>query len=93
MHSAGYLTGITNPTRLGRAVRQVRKECGMTQQQVAEAAGVSRLCVRDLETGKRSVGSANVIRILRSLGHEMVIRPRNTPTMADRASGRPQDSQ
>ena len=86
MHSEGYVTGITNRTRLGRAVRQLRKECGMTQAQVAEASGVSRLCVRDLETGNRSVGSANVIGVLRSLGHELVIRPRRTPEMADRAA-------
>ncbi len=85
MHSANFRTGLTNSTRLGRAVRQIRKEQGLTQAQVAEASGVSRLCVRDLETANRSVGSANIIRILKALEHELVIRPRHTPNMADRA--------
>ncbi|WP_419853913.1 helix-turn-helix transcriptional regulator [Candidatus Poriferisodalis sp.] len=93
MHPAAYLTGITNRARLGRAVRRLRKEREMTQEQLAQASGVSRLCVRDLETGNRSVGSTNVIRILRSLDHELVIRPRRAAEPSDRSCAHLEDAE
>lgn len=77
MHSAGGLVvGITNRSRLGRGVKRIRKAQQLTQTQVAEAAGVSLLCLRDLETANRSVGSENVIKILRALGYELALRPK-----------------
>ena len=86
MLSAGYIIGITNRSRLGRAVKQIRKQGKLTQAQVAEAAGVSRLCLRDIETGNRSVGSTNVIKVLRALDHEIVIRPRRSALAEDHPS-------
>ena len=45
----------------------------MTQSELAAAAGISRLCLRDLATSKRSVGVANQFKVLNVLGYEMAL--------------------
>ena len=78
MHdTVGLVAGITNRSRLGRGIKRIRKTQKLTQAQVAEAAGVSRLCLRDLETASRSVGSDNIIKVLRVLGYELTLRPKS----------------
>ena len=68
--------GITNTHRLGAAIRTIRKERRIAQTDLASAAGVSRLCLRDLETGARSVGAVNQFKVLNALGYEVALLPK-----------------
>ena len=68
--------GITNNHRLGHAIRALRKERRITQADLASTAGVSRLCLRDLETGARSVGAVNQFKVLNALGYEVALLPK-----------------
>ena len=73
----GAMYGITTASRLGRAVRTLRRTRKLTQAELADAAGISRLCLRDLETGTRSVGSVNQLRVLNALGYEIALLPKS----------------
>lgn len=52
---------------LARAVRELRARQGLTQEQVAEAAGLGRGFVSELETGRRRASFEAVVRIARAL--------------------------
>jgi transcriptional regulator with XRE-family HTH domain len=39
---------------LGRAIRQIREEAGLTQEQVAEVAGLHPTAISHLESGRRN---------------------------------------
>jgi transcriptional regulator with XRE-family HTH domain len=52
----------------GRRVRSLRKACGMSQEQLADAAGLHRTYVSSLERGERNVGLDNVVILARALG-------------------------
>ena len=58
-------------TSLGGAIRNRRKELGLTQQVAAELAGVSAKFLRDLEHGKPSVQLDKVLAVLDVLGLEL----------------------
>lgn len=59
---------IETPQQLGEAVRSARKALGLTQPQLALAAGVGVRFIVDLETGKPTVRLENVLRVLQALG-------------------------
>lgn len=54
---------------LGLAVRRVRKQAGLTQQQLARAANVSLSSVQNLERGGGS-SLRTLVRVARALGRE-----------------------
>ena len=64
---------------LGAAIRQARKDQGLTQAQVAARAGVSRPWLSQMENGKRSVETGKVLAVLDvlSLCMEVVPVPRS----------------
>ena len=49
MDHIGRIKGITSREQMGAAVRELRRAAGLTQQQLAERAAVSRLCVSDYD--------------------------------------------
>jgi transcriptional regulator with XRE-family HTH domain len=51
----------------GRAVRKVRLERSLTQEGLAEAAGIHPRYVSDIERGRRNVSMVNVERLARAL--------------------------
>jgi HTH-type transcriptional regulator/antitoxin HipB len=61
---------------LGVLLREARKGQNLTQAQLAEAVGVNRRWVVQVEQGKTSPDLRTLLRALRSLGLEMSIRPR-----------------
>ena len=67
-------------TPIGEALRKRRVAWGLTQDQAAAAAGVSRRTVSDFETGRERITLGNLNRLLRALGLELATRE---------ASGRP----
>ena len=59
---------IEKPHHLGDAVRQARSALGLTQPQLALAAGVGVRFIVDLEAGKPTVRLASVLQVLQALG-------------------------
>lgn len=76
MDHLGRIKGIATWEQMGEAVRELRRAAGLTQQQLAERAGVSRLCVSDLERSARQTGLASLLRVVGALGYEFDLHPR-----------------
>ena len=53
--------------RIGQRIAQVRNEHGMTQQQLADAVGVSREHIGRIEAGKYSVGLDILVKVAKAL--------------------------
>jgi len=62
------MTFIRSPQQLGDALRLARKQIGLTQPQLALAAGVGVRFIVDLEAGKPTVRLENVLRVIDALG-------------------------
>ena len=65
------MTSIRSPQQLGRALRAARKQIGLTQPQLALAAGVGVRFIVELEAGKPTVRLENVLRVIDALGGEV----------------------
>ncbi len=62
------MSSIQTTKQLGIALRAARKELGLTQPQLALAAGVGVRFIVDLEAGKATVRLENVLRVIDALG-------------------------
>lgn len=56
----------------GRAVRRIRTERGMTQEQVAWSVNMSRSFFREVDAGLREPGWSSILRIAEALGVTVV---------------------
>lgn len=65
------MTAIRSPQQLGDALRAARKQLGLTQPQLALAAGVGVRFIVELEAGKPTVRLENVLRVIDALGGEV----------------------
>lgn len=54
--------------RFGRRVRTLRERIGLSQEQLADKAGIHRTYIGGVERGERNLGLKNVIRIAKALG-------------------------
>lgn len=54
--------------RLGLGVRSLRERAGLSQEALADAAGIDRSHMSRIERGKRNVSFLNVARIADALG-------------------------
>ncbi len=52
----------------GKRVRTLRERLGLSQEDLADKAGIHRTYVGGVERGERNLGLKNVIRIARALG-------------------------
>jgi transcriptional regulator with XRE-family HTH domain len=52
---------------VGDRIKARRAELGLTQDQLAEKAGISKSFVSDLETGKRSIGADTLLDVGRAM--------------------------
>lgn len=59
---------MSEPRDIGERIRRLRKERGMTQEQLAEDVGVSRSAVAQWETGRAGQLTTNLARIADVLG-------------------------
>lgn len=62
------MRSIQTPVQLGDALRAARKQLGLTQPQLALAAGVGVRFIVDLEAGKATLRLENVLRVIDVLG-------------------------
>jgi HTH-type transcriptional regulator/antitoxin HipB len=59
---------IDTPITLGQAARAARKRLGLTQPQLALAAGVGVRFIVELEAGKPTLRLETILRVLNALG-------------------------
>ena len=78
------MTAIKSPQKLGDALRSARKRLGLTQPQLALAAGVGVRFIVDLESGKPTVRLDSVLRVIDALGG--VINLDGLPSSANEVS-------
>ena len=71
----------SNLLKLGRALRQMRENRGLTQVEVARRAGIPRLKVIHVEAGRQGVSITSYARIAAALGGELRVLPVTRPTL------------
>ncbi len=64
---------VYTPGSLGDAIRHYRTEAGLTQTQLAEMAGLRRIYLSELESGKETEQLKRLLRVLRELGVRMTL--------------------
>jgi HTH-type transcriptional regulator / antitoxin HipB len=64
---------INTPASLGQAVLQARKQLGLTQPQLALAAGVGVRFIVDLEAGKPTIRLETMLKVLHALGGSLAV--------------------
>ena len=64
---------IDTPHSLGQVARAARKRLGLTQPQLALAAGVGVRFIVDMEAGKPTLRLENVLRVLHALGARLTV--------------------
>ncbi|MGH8210795.1 MAG: helix-turn-helix domain-containing protein [Steroidobacteraceae bacterium] len=57
--------------QLGQRIRGARESCGLTQEQLAEPARLSRVAIGQIEAGTRSVSSLELDRIAHAVGRDI----------------------
>jgi len=81
------MTSIRSPQQLGNALRAARKQLGLTQPQLALAAGVGVRFIVDIEAGKPTLRLENVLRVIDALGGEIQLSGLPTVATDDRSEG------
>lgn len=67
---------LDSPAAVGAAIRARRRAVGLTQRELADAAGTSIGLVSELERGKANARLESVLKLTTELGLELRIRPR-----------------
>ncbi len=57
--------------RYGQAVRKIRLEQGISQEELADRCGLHRTYISDIELGKRNLSLENIERIAMSLNRSL----------------------
>jgi y4mF family transcriptional regulator len=68
------MTGIQTTQQIGLTLLAARKQIGLTQSQLALAAGVGVRFIVDLEAGKPTLRLEHVMRVIAALGGEINLR-------------------
>ncbi len=77
------MIAISDSTELGNAIRYARKRLSLTQPQLALATGVGTRFIVDLEAGKPTVQLALVLRVIDSLGGQVMLNGLPEPKESD----------
>jgi len=76
---------IATPEDIGRAVRQKRKDDGLTLEEAAAVCGVSYAFMSALENGKETVQLNKLLQVLHCLGIDLEATPRSWRASGDSA--------
>lgn len=64
---------VRSPEDLGRSIGELRRAQGLTQDQMAARAGISREWLAQLERGRPSRSLSVMLRLIRRLGADLVV--------------------
>jgi transcriptional regulator with XRE-family HTH domain len=67
---------VTTARDLGAALKYFRTRAGVTQVDAAEAMGIGQPYLSSLEGGKFGSSVTHLLRLLRFVGCEVIVRPR-----------------
>lgn len=68
---------VRDTAQIGAALRARRGELNLSQESLADAIGVNRRVIGELERGKASVRLAIVLAAAQALGLDLELRPRD----------------
>lgn len=80
------ITLINTPAALGAVVLAARKQLGLTQPQLALAAGVGVRFIVELEAGKPTLRLETILRVLHALGGNLAVDGLATAPISDKAA-------
>lgn len=83
------MSAIQTTEQLGVALRDARKQLGLTQPQLALAAGVGVRFIVDLEAGKATLRLENVLRVIDALGGTLQLIGLPSSVPEDQPEGNP----
>lgn len=83
---------IADAQSFGRAVRAARTSSGFSLEAAAEALGISKATLGDLEGGKGTVALGTAIHVARELGAALFVTPRSAHFQATNALESVRDS-
>ncbi len=52
---------------LGKTIRKLRNKIGISQEELAERAGIHRTYMGDVERGERNIAALNIVKIAKAL--------------------------
>lgn len=81
------MISIQYPQQLGQALRSARKQLGLTQPELALAAGVGVRFIVDLEAGKPTLRLENILRVVNALGGAIQLSGLPTMSAGDQTQG------
>ena len=64
---------------VGPTLRWARRQAGMTQQDLAEAAGMPQPSIARIEAGRVSPRASTLIELLAATGHQLAVEPIGSP--------------
>lgn len=68
---------VRRPPEIGAVLRRYRRELNLSQQVVADRAGIRQATVSAIEAGEEGVSLKTLALVLAALDLELVIRPRS----------------
>jgi transcriptional regulator with XRE-family HTH domain len=71
---------VTTARDLGAALKHFRTDAGVTQVDAAEAMGIGQPYLSSLEGGRYGSSLTHALRLLRFVGCEIIVRPREPRT-------------
>lgn len=87
-----HMSTIETTKQLGHALRAARKQLGLTQPQLALAAGVGVRFIVDLEAGKTTLRLENVLRVIDALGGRLELLGLPSSAPENNAEGKLNDA-
>ena len=80
---------MNSAAELGAALRDARKSKGLTAQQLSEATGLSRVTLRELETGLGNSRLSTLLAVCDALGLDLLTAPRQVAALRVDEPARP----